>query len=115
MQVATVSSCQEKVHLHKALLDFHGEVLLLMHWSILAYTGLVKIMKKYCKHTGKLIRAPAARHLLNQPFCSTEVRPVQSQPSVPPKPAACSIHGSRKARVSALKSIRTFLHCDTAH
>jgi SPX domain protein involved in polyphosphate accumulation len=74
VQVATVSSKQEKVHLHKALLDFHGEALLLMHWSILAYTGLVKIMKKYHKHTGCLLRAPAAQHLLAQPFCSTEVR-----------------------------------------
>ncbi len=28
---------------YKAFVDFHGELLLLLHWSILAYTGLVKV------------------------------------------------------------------------
>ncbi len=54
--------------------DFHGEMLLLVHWSILAYTGLVKILKKHHKRTGLLVRAPHLDNLLNQPFCSVEVR-----------------------------------------
>ena len=55
-------------------MDFHGEMLLLVHWSILAYTGLDKILKKHHKRTGLLVRAPHLDNLLNQPFCSVEVR-----------------------------------------
>lgn len=49
-------------------------MLLLVHWSILAYTGLVKILKKHHKRTGLLVRAPHLDNLAGQPFCSTEVR-----------------------------------------
>lgn len=59
----------------KNYVDFHGEMLLLVHWSILAYTGLVKILKKHHKRTGLLVRAPHLDNLLSQPFCSVEVRP----------------------------------------
>lgn len=41
--------------------------------SILAYTGLVKILKKHHKRTGLLVRAPHLDNLLSQPFCSVEV------------------------------------------
>jgi SPX domain protein involved in polyphosphate accumulation len=58
----------------KRFVDFHGEMLLLVHWSILAYTGLVKILKKHYKRTGLLVRAPHLDNLLSQPFCSVEVR-----------------------------------------
>ena len=57
----------------KSYVDFHGEMLLLVHWSILAYTGLVKILKKHHKRTGLLVRAPHLDNLLSQPFCSVEV------------------------------------------
>lgn len=57
----------------KHFVDFHGEMLLLVHWSILAYTGLVKILKKHHKRTGLLVRAPHLDNLLSQPFCSVEV------------------------------------------
>ena len=60
--------------------DFHGEMLLLVHWSILAYTGLVKILKKHHKRTGLLVRAPHLDNLLNQPFCSVEVRAQPRRP-----------------------------------
>lgn len=59
--------------IHKQLVDFHGEVLLLVHFAILAYTATVKILKKHHKRTGLLLRAPLG-NLLSQPFCSTEVR-----------------------------------------
>jgi hypothetical protein len=52
-----------------------GEVLLLVHWSVLAYTATVKILKKHHKRTGLLLRAPHLGDLLSQPFCSSEVRP----------------------------------------
>ena len=57
----------------KEFVDFHGQMLLLVHWSILAYTGLVKILKKHHKRTGLLVRAPHLDNLLSQPFCSVEV------------------------------------------
>ena len=53
--------------------DLHGQLLLLVHWSILAYTGLLKILKKHHKRTGFPIRAPHLEDLLSQPFCSVEV------------------------------------------
>jgi SPX domain protein involved in polyphosphate accumulation len=61
----------------RRLIDFHGETLLFFHWSCLAYTGLVKILKKYTKRTGKLVcraQASCLYNLLQQPFCSTEAR-----------------------------------------
>ena len=60
--------------MYKQFVDFHGELLLLVHWSILAYTGLVKILKKHHKRTGLLVKAPHLDNLLSQPFCSVEVR-----------------------------------------
>ena len=59
--------------MYKQFVDFHGELLLLVHWSILAYTGLVKILKKHHKRTGLLVKAPHLDNLLSQPFCSVEV------------------------------------------
>lgn len=53
--------------------DLHGELLLSLHWSILAYTGLVKILKKHHKRTGLLVRAPHLADMLSQPFCSVEM------------------------------------------
>ena len=58
---------------YRRLVDFHGELLIVVHWSILAYTGLVKILKKHHKRTGLLLRAPGLDNLLSQPFCSVEL------------------------------------------
>ena len=33
--------------LYRNLIDFHGELLLLMHWSILAYIAVVRILQKH--------------------------------------------------------------------
>ena len=57
-----------------------GEVLLLVHWSVLAYTATVKILKKHHKRTGLLLRAPQLGDLLSQPFCSSEVCFGESKP-----------------------------------
>ncbi len=48
-----------------------------MHWSVLAYTATVKILKKHHKRTGLLLRAPQLADLLSQPFCSSEVGPAR--------------------------------------
>lgn len=68
---------------YKRFVDFHGELLLLLHWSLLAYTGLVKILKKHLKRTGLPVRAPQLENLLSQPFCSVEVRSCPGTVSLP--------------------------------
>lgn len=62
-----------KTEAHRAFVDFHGDLLMLLHWSILAYTSLVKILKKHRKRTGAPLHAPHLENLLAQPFCSVEV------------------------------------------
>jgi len=66
-------SHDEKAAVYRAFIDFHGELLMILHWSILAYTGLVKILKKHRKRTGATLHAPHLEHLLSQPFCSVQV------------------------------------------
>ncbi|KAL0038339.1 hypothetical protein WJX77_002607 [Trebouxia sp. C0004] len=71
---AAAAETPEQVHaVYKRFVNFHGELLLMVHWSILAYTGLVKILKKHHKRTGLLVRAPHLDNLLSQPFCSVEL------------------------------------------
>lgn len=71
---AAAAQTPEQLHaVYKRFVNFHGELLLMVHWSILAYTGLVKILKKHHKRTGLLVRAPHLDNLLSQPFCSIEV------------------------------------------
>lgn len=72
-QAASASSRASQATTYRALVNFHGELLLALHWSILAYTGLVKILKKHHKRTGLLLRAPHLADMLGQPFCSVEV------------------------------------------
>ncbi|KAF6262614.1 hypothetical protein COO60DRAFT_599971, partial [Scenedesmus sp. NREL 46B-D3] len=72
-ELAAATAPEQLNALHKDFVDFHGEVLLLVHWSILAYTATVKILKKHHKRTGLLVKAPQLGNLLSQPFCSTEV------------------------------------------
>lgn len=66
-------SFEERHALYQSLVNFHGETLLLMHWSILAYTAIVKLLKKHQKHTGILVQAPHLRTVLSQSSWSTEV------------------------------------------
>jgi hypothetical protein len=65
---------------YRAAVDLHGELLMLTHWSMLAYTGLVKILKKHAKRTGSRLAVGAGlERLLDQPFCSLEVRERMSE------------------------------------
>lgn len=93
-QIATACTAEDTALLHGQVLNLHGDVLLMLHWSMLAYTGLVKILKKYHKRTGKLLHAPDMTGLLSHPFCSTEVRtPARARSRItkrggPTRPAA---------------------------
>jgi len=53
--------------------NFHGELVLLEHWTNLNYAALVKILKKHDKRSSLALRSPFLRNVLQQPFYSTEV------------------------------------------
>ena len=57
---------------YKDYIDLHGEMIMLMNWSMLAYTSVVKILKKHEKCTGHKLHAPEMEDLMAQPFCATE-------------------------------------------
>ncbi|RVW54064.1 SPX domain-containing protein 1 [Vitis vinifera] len=57
----------------REIVDFHGEMILLENYSALNYTGLVKILKKYDKRSGALIRLPFIQKVLQEPFFTTDV------------------------------------------
>ncbi len=79
-KLAATASLSENATMHelkdatKAFADFHGELVLLEHWTSLNYTALVKILKKHDKRSGSLrLRSPFLVSALQQPFYSTEV------------------------------------------
>jgi SPX domain protein involved in polyphosphate accumulation len=64
---------EEMINIRKEIVDFHGEMVLLENYSSLNYTGLVKILKKYDKRTGALVRLPFIQRVLQQPFFTTDL------------------------------------------
>ncbi|KAL8149727.1 SPX domain-containing protein 1-like [Apium graveolens] len=64
---------EEMTDIRKEIVDFHGEMVLLENYSALNYTGLVKILKKYDKRTGALLRLPFIQKVLQQPFFTTDL------------------------------------------
>ncbi|XP_052198543.1 SPX domain-containing protein 1-like [Diospyros lotus] len=64
---------EETMKIRREIVDFHGEMVLLENYSALNYTGLVKILKKYDKRTGALIRSPFIGKVLQQPFFTTDL------------------------------------------
>ncbi|XAR70967.1 hypothetical protein NMG60_11028025 [Bertholletia excelsa] len=66
-------SNEELMTVGREIVDFHGEMVLLLNYSALNYTGVVKILKKYDKRTGALIRLPFIQKVLQQPFFKTDV------------------------------------------
>lgn len=67
------SHYEEMLKIRKEIVDFHGEMVLLENYSALNYTGLAKILKKYDKRTGALIRLPFIQRVLQQPFFTTDL------------------------------------------
>ncbi|XP_076901711.1 SPX domain-containing protein 1-like [Bidens hawaiensis] len=66
-------SNEEMIKIRKEIVDFHGEMVLLENYSALNYTGIVKILKKYDKRTGALLRLPFIQKVLQQPFFMTDL------------------------------------------
>ncbi|KAJ6829796.1 putative SPX domain-containing protein 1 isoform X1 [Iris pallida] len=67
------NSREELMKVRREIVDLHGEMVLLENYSALNYTGLVKILKKYDKRTGALIRLPFIQKVLQQPFFTTDL------------------------------------------
>ncbi|GMH34100.1 hypothetical protein BSKO_01934 [Bryopsis sp. KO-2023] len=59
--------------LKAAFIDFHGEIVLLLHWGLLNYAAVTKILKKHDKQTHLPLRAPYLEAVLKQPFYSTDL------------------------------------------
>ncbi|KAG9139495.1 hypothetical protein Leryth_025862 [Lithospermum erythrorhizon] len=64
---------EEMGKIRKDIVDFHGEMVLLINYSNINYTGLAKILKKYDKRTGGLLRSPFIQKTLQQPFFTTDL------------------------------------------
>lgn len=68
------TNCKEEMaKIRKDIVNFHGEMVLLVNYSNVNYTGLAKILKKYDKRTGGLLRLLFIQKVLKQPFFTTEV------------------------------------------
>ncbi|KAJ6848605.1 SPX domain-containing protein 1-like [Iris pallida] len=72
-RVAAKGTKEELLKVRREIVDFHGEMVLLENYSALNYTGLVKILKKYDKRTGALMRLPFIQKVLQQPFFTTDL------------------------------------------
>jgi SPX domain protein involved in polyphosphate accumulation len=68
-----VEHAAEIARLRREVVDFHGEMVLLLNYSSINYTGLAKILKKYDKRTGGVLRLPVIANVLQQPFFTTEL------------------------------------------
>ncbi|KAJ7971005.1 SPX domain containing protein [Quillaja saponaria] len=63
---------EEIMDIRKDFVTIHGEMVLLKNYSSLNFAGLVKILKKYDKRTGGLLRLPFTQLVLGQPFFTIE-------------------------------------------
>ncbi|CAA6665291.1 unnamed protein product [Spirodela intermedia] len=85
--------------IRRCLVDLHGEMVLLVNYSNVNYTGLAKILKKYDKRTGDLLRLPFIEKVLTQPFFTTDLisqlvkECENTMDSVLPRPAAAEPGG----------------------
>ncbi|MED6148900.1 SPX domain-containing protein 4 [Stylosanthes scabra] len=63
---------EEMMGIRKDLVTIHGEMVLLKNYSSLNFAGLIKILKKYDKRTGGVLRVPFTQLVLRQPVFTTE-------------------------------------------
>jgi SPX domain protein involved in polyphosphate accumulation len=62
----------EVMNIRKDFVNIHGEMVLLKNYSSLNFAGIIKILKKYDKRTGGLLRLPFTQVAVRQPFFTTE-------------------------------------------
>lgn len=66
--VSFPATYEEMFEVHRQIVTLHGEMVLLMNYSSLNYVGLLKILKKYDKHTKSNLRQLVHGSVLRQPF-----------------------------------------------
>ncbi|KAF8113845.1 hypothetical protein N665_0045s0084 [Sinapis alba] len=64
---------EEIGEIRKDIVNFHGEMVLLVNYSNVNYTGLAKILKKHDKRRGGALRSPFIQKVLRQPFFKTDL------------------------------------------
>ncbi|KAH6822987.1 SPX domain protein 3 [Perilla frutescens var. hirtella] len=64
---------EQMAKIRKDIVNFHGEMVLLINYSNINYTGVAKILKKYDKRTGGVVRLAFIQKVLQQPFFTTEL------------------------------------------
>lgn len=64
-------SSPEMRKIRSQFIDLHGELVLLLHWSIVNYAGILKILKKHDKLLGGHAQKDLVGSILRQPFVST--------------------------------------------
>ncbi|CAF2124071.1 hypothetical protein BRARA_C02282 [Brassica rapa] len=64
---------EEIGEIRKDIVNFHGEMVLLINYSNINYTCLAKILKKYDKRRGGALRSPFIQKVLHQPFFKTDL------------------------------------------
>ncbi|XVF74728.1 hypothetical protein PTKIN_Ptkin13bG0135100 [Pterospermum kingtungense] len=65
---------EERLEVLKEILDFHSEMVMLLHYSVINFTGLIKIVKKHKKKTGAYsVYSSYMPSVLQQPFFSTDL------------------------------------------
>ncbi|KAH7565051.1 hypothetical protein ACOSP7_020859 [Xanthoceras sorbifolium] len=62
---------KEMLNLQNDILDFHAEMVLLLHYTVFNSTGFIKIVKKHNKKAGASIEFSFMPRVLEQPFFST--------------------------------------------
>ncbi|EPS58035.1 hypothetical protein M569_16781 [Genlisea aurea] len=64
---------EEMGEIGKDMVNFHGEMVLLLNYTNINYTGLGKIVKKYDKRSGGNLRARLMEKVAEQPFFATDL------------------------------------------
>ncbi|XWS19086.1 hypothetical protein CRYUN_Cryun32bG0101000 [Craigia yunnanensis] len=65
---------EEMLEVQKEILDFHSEMVMLLHYSVINFAGLIKIVKKHKKRTGAYsVYTSYMPRVLQQPFFSTDL------------------------------------------
>jgi len=113
----SASAPETMARIQREVVDFHGEMVLLLNYSSVNYTGLAKILKKFDKRTGGVfgLRLPVIAGVLRQPFFTTDliselVRDCEAMMEAVFPPAAVSaasrdLHERRQAVAVAEQSI----------
>ncbi|XP_002517622.2 SPX domain-containing protein 1 isoform X2 [Ricinus communis] len=73
VRAANLHSDEEKLEVQKDILKFHGEMVLLLQYSALNFTGLIKIVKKHNKKTGTTFEFSTMPKVMQQSFFSTDL------------------------------------------